>query len=288
MCNWKWALVLVCVVASLVRGEDPPMPTPDPLASGPIKVGITVSNLTAITKSPSGKPWGFDVQTRIVAELNSPDMEFIPVIESGTEKEDAQVAQLTKVFPNKTPIDGSDPAALKKLDVLVAHEDWMVPHEMLMGVHQAAKDGLPLLNIGGLGWASPGLATEGSPAGELTGFKEVQGGYTSNPVLCKIVKTHPLLGDWNKQQTISLRLLGAYGELPPDATPLVQIADPATMKVRGPKRDNPNMICYPMYISHLGNGPIVGIDFALFAYNKPDRGKLLQRCVKFLAGRAVE
>jgi hypothetical protein len=262
------------------------VPATQPQSLGPIKVGVTLSKFTAITKSPSGKPWGYKKQTRIVQDIEGADVRIIPVIEPNTQDDPACKAELANVFPGKTPINGSDVAALKQLDVLVAHEDWMVPPEELKAVDQAVSEGLPLLNIGGMGWASPGLRGTNPSPQRLTGMIEVQGGYTKTAINCKVINQHEILGGFQPADPVQMRPLGMYGILPADALPLMQAVDSSQIIPRGPHGDASKYVCYPIYISHLNKGTIIGLAFSPYAAGDyPNPPELLQRSVHFLAHR---
>ena len=184
-------------------------------------------------------------------------------------------------------IDGGDVAALKQLDVLVANEDWMVPDAELKAVEKAVSEGLGLVNIGGMGWASPGLHGKNPSPGRLTGMTEVQGGYTNGPVACKVVNGHEIMGDFSPDGPMRFRLLGMYGILPADAVPLIQANDSSAMVPRGPaSEDSAKYVCYPLYVSHLEKGKIVGIGYGPYASgNRQQPSELLLRSVHFLAGR---
>jgi hypothetical protein len=252
-------------------------------------VGVTVSRWTAETENPSGKPWGYDVQTRIVREITSPDLQLYPIIEPDSQDAPEQAAQLARYFPNREPIDGSDADALKRLDVIVAHEYWMVHTEVLAAFDTAVGDGVGLLNIGGMGWASPGFNGDSTLAVHLTGFTEANGAYTNGPTQCQVLQPHEILGQLGAAKQLSLRPLGAYGLLPPNATPLMKVTDMSVILNRGPAVDNPNYVFYPVYISHLQKGKIIGITFAPFGLsNRAARSQLLTRSVRWLAGRPVQ
>jgi hypothetical protein len=287
-------MVVVCLLgllqpATAAAADLTTTPATAPASTGLIKVGVTVSKWTADTNSPSAKPWGYGVQTRIIPELRAADIDFYPVIESGSQTDPALLQQLKTFFPNHPPIEGSNADALKQLDVLVAHEDWMVPAEFLAGVDQAVSDGLPLLNIGGMGWARPGLHGSNAPAQRLTGLLLAQGGYSDGMVECEILTDHPILGSLADRKTISLKPLGAYGVLPDDATPLIKVIDPAAVKTRGQPIDEISYPYYPLYVSHLGNGKIIGLTFAPFkSLNNVERRSLLHRSLHYLASRPVD
>ena len=302
----KWSAVAACVLTAVglsggffllthgtiaaAQAADAKAPTAaasQPKADGPIKVGVTLSRLTAITKNPSGKLWGYKGQTRVVIDLTAPDVKLYPVIEPGTQDDADLKAQLETVFDGAAPIDGSDVKALKQLDVLVANEDWMVPDSELKAVDKAVSEGMGLINIGGMGWASPGLHGHNPSPGRLTGMTEVQGGYTNGVVACKVVNAHEIMGDFAPEGPVHFRLLGMYGILPADAIPLIQATDSSVMIPRGPSADDvTKFVCYPLYISHLEKGKIVGIGYGPYSTgNRQQPSELLLRSVHFLAGR---
>jgi len=267
----------------------PPLQPDEPVGGGPIRVGVSVSKLTAETDSPSGKPWGYQGQTRIVSEISTPDIEIIPIIEPGSAANEAQVAELKRFFPGKEPIDAGDVAALRRLNVIVANAYWMMPADVLKPYEEAVGGGVNLLNIGGMGWASPGFRSDNPAPVRLAGLLEANGGYTDGPARCDVLAPHEILGQLGSLKTITLKPLGAFGALPVDAVPLMKVTDMSVIHTRGPAVDDASYGFYPIYISHLERGKIIGIQFSPFGLsNRAQRSTLLIRSVRWLAGRPVE
>ena len=80
---------------------------------------------------------------------------------------------------------------------------------------------------------------------------------------------------------------------PGETATLVLSTDPwdsiTAIHPRGPAVDDPRYALYPIYISHLDKGRIVGLVFGPFTFpNRAERTKLLVRSVRWLAGRPVE
>jgi hypothetical protein len=274
----------------MVAAQNGQAPASQPNAGKRIKVGVSVSAWTAESISPSNKPWGYPVQTRIAAELRAPDIELFAIIEPGSADKPDQIAALKAAYSDRPAIDGSNVDALRQLDVIVAHEFWMVQPEMLAAFDKAVEGGVPLLNIGGMGWATPGIRGADPRPARLAGLAEGEGGSTpEGPVTCDVLLAHEILGPIGQGTTMQCKPLGAFGLLPQDATPLVKVRDLSKVQTRGPSDRFPDYAFYPIYISQLGKGKIVGIHIALF---KPEmareRAGLLQRSVRWLAGRPVK
>jgi hypothetical protein len=224
-----------------------------------------------------------------VREITSPDIEIIPVIEPDTLTNKALAEQVARLFPNHEPIDGSDPVALKKLDVIVANAYWMAPAEVLKAFEQSVGDGVSLLNIGGMGWANPGFRSDNTAPVRLAGFLEANGGYTDGATSCEVLGPNEILGQYGQTKKMLLKPLGAYGALPVDATPLMRVTDMTAIHSRGPAVDDPSYGFYPFYLSHLEKGRIIGIQFSPFGLsNRAERSRLLIRSVRWLAGRPVQ
>jgi hypothetical protein len=254
-----------------------------------IKVGVVISLRTAKADSPMKRPWGYEVQNRIAIDLQAPDVELYPIIEAGTEKEDKIPEQIELYFSGRKPISDAD--SLKQLDVIVANEVWVTTDDLLANIEAAVSSGVGFLNNGGIGGGTPGLLSNHERGAHLAGLGNARLGWSSQPVECTALVNHPILGPlWGLAPAdLKLRPNGAYGELPKDATPLIRVTHEADGRGDG----NTQYIFYPLYISSLGKGAIVGVQFApyrgvpeqLQGVGRPD---FFLRCVRFLAHRPVE
>ncbi len=280
----EWIALFAVLLFSTFSFAEQPATQP----AGPIKVGITFSKLTGVTNGPSGNAWGYDKQARPARELVGKELEFYPIIEAGSDKDEKFAAELKRYFPDRKPLVTTETEEIKKLHVIVACECWMGTDDMLKALHEAVSNGVGFLNMGGIGWATPGFRGEDQRTTQLAGLEEAQGGHTDNPAQCEVIFNHAILGNLKQGQILQMRPLGAFGILPADMQPLVKISDMSQVKTRGPAVNNPDYVFYPIYISHLEKGKIVGMHFGIGIMPKAERDDLMLRAIRYLAGRKIE
>jgi hypothetical protein len=269
-----------------------------PPASGPlppIKVGLVVSHATAVAQSPMGHPWGYQVQTRMAKELHAADVELYAVLEPGTTDADGMQEQLQQVFGGRPPIDGGDAEAIKQLKVVVTNENWVTTPELLKALDAAVSDGVGLVNNGGIGSVVPGVNSEDPAVTRLAGVSEMWFGQSQGAVACQVMSDHPLLGGLRDQAQIMLRIDGVYGVMPDGAVPLIKVVDMSTLRTYGKNTDDAQLCTfYPVYVSKLGKGRIISVQYAPWhrATVPPPqlgpRSNFFVRCVRWLVDRPVE
>jgi hypothetical protein len=254
-----------------------------------IQVGIYLSTFTATGPHRSNRPYGYENQLRPVKFLRDPSIHLIPVIEPGT----FGSAEMTKVlwqnFPAVHPLDASSVEDLRKLDVLIATAAADVPDNVLNAMDQSVRQGMGLVQRQ-LGYLSPGYTPL---VNELCGFSAGSFGWNPKSVDCEVVATHPLLGDLSGQigKTISIIPNGTVGKL--SGTPLIRVKDMQLVKLVA--ADHPlgtGEYLYPLYISQLGQGKIVGIGFTQVEpmpeiLQSAHGGRFYIHCVQWLAGRPL-
>jgi hypothetical protein len=234
------------------------------------------------------------VQVRVLGELRDPNFVISPIVEPGTEKRNAMVGPLNKYFPGAAPIDGADPAALEKLDVIVASATWRTTKPVIDGVEEAVKHGVGLINGAGMGVEGPEYAPNHPSVAEVAGLVEGQYGWNSDVVPCKVLNGHPILGNLAKGEIVHLAPNGAYGIIPPDAIPLIGLTSPDQAWGAGNNLSHsPKYVFYPLYVSSLGKGKIIGCQFAPYMgmpqeLQSATRHRFYIRCVKWLAGRPLQ
>jgi RNA polymerase sigma factor (sigma-70 family) len=263
--------------SDLATGDAAPAP-----AARRLKVGVVVSTHAA-AELLSGRPRGYNVQIRIAPDLDAPDIDLTPIIESGSENDEGLKVQIEHFFRDNKPILDSDAAGLRSLDVIVAAEVWAPAESLLAALDSAVADGVPFFN--------DGLAENGTtyntplhPARNLAGMvNNAHFASTQNPIACVCIENHPILGDLWGFPNIALRPLGIMGELPPDAKPLIKVANAADLP-----GSSEGQTFYPLYISHYGKGAIVACTFAPYK-GVPEplvdagRSQFFLRCVHWLA-----
>src|SRR5205823_2655963 len=135
-----------------------------------------------------------------------PNLEIIPVIETGTQDQDQMPEKLKQYYPSVAPIDGGNVDALKTLDVIVANPTWRTSDELSAAVEAAVKSGVGLLNVAGMGKETPGYGPDTPVTAHLAGLFEGAYAYNPNAVKCKILADHPLLGKMSGRRGRTVQL----------------------------------------------------------------------------------
>ena len=190
-----------------------------------LKVGVVIS-LHSAAEVFNGSPRGYKVQTRIVPDLDAPDIDLIPVIEAGSETDVNLKEQLQQLFPLAKPILDNDAAGLRSLQVIVAAEVWAPTDQLVANLDAAVNDGVRFFNDGisdPSGYNSP--THHGRNLAGL--IDNAHFASPPNPVPCTCIENHPILGDLWGFPDIQLRPLGIMGQLPPEAKPLVKVTNPS-------------------------------------------------------------
>ncbi len=262
----------------------------EPQAARKIKVGVIVSYYTATGPSWIGQPYGYKDQLCRIEELNDPDFELYPVIEKGTAAIGEMPAILKQYFPKQTTIiNGYDADELKKLDVVFAHMIFNMKSEMSVALMRAVQDGLGYVQQSG-GAVNPGYSAENTA---LAGMSEAEYGWNPHEVDCQVVGEHPLLGalSGDKNAIISLKPNGHFGMLTKSGIPLLRVTERKNVYVPRGRRVNADF--YPLYVSQLGKGRIVGIGFAHYEPTPDDlefatKDQFFIRCIQWAAGRELK
>ena len=280
MAVWVGVFFFGCMALAADKPESPEKPAP-------IKLGIIISKFTATGPHWIDKPYGYGNQMQRLSELKDPGIEWYPVIEPGTEIDKDLAGILLRTFPGKTPINGYDATELKKLDVVLGHMICNMQDKMATALTEAVKDGLGLVQQSG-GSVTPGY----TPAiNQLAGM--VSGDYGWNPrdVDCEVVGTHPLLGNLsgNIGAIISARPNGHFGEL--IGIPLLRVKERTDVFV--PRGTRVAADFYPLYVSQLGKGRIVGIGLAHYVATPRElqaahNNRFFIHCVQWAAGRKLD
>jgi hypothetical protein len=254
-----------------------------------IQVGVFLSTFTATGPHRSDRPYGYETQLRAAKHLIDPSIHLIPVIEPNT----LGSAEMTKVlwqnFPAVHALDASNVDDLRKLDVLVATGAADVPDDVLAAIDQSVRQGMGLLQRQ-IGYLTPGYTPQ---INELCGFSVGTFGWNPKPVDCEVIGSHPLLGDLSGQigKTVAIIPNGTVGKHL--GIPLIRVKDMKLISVVAANHTiDTGEYLYPLYISQLGRGKIVGVGFAQNAgvpeiLESAHHGRFYIHCVQWLAGRPL-
>jgi hypothetical protein len=179
---------------------------------------------------------------------------------------------------------------LGKLDVLVATAAANVPFQVLGAIDQSVRHGMGLVQRQ-FGYLTPGYIPQ---VGELCGFPVGTFGWNPKPIDCEIVGNNPLLGDLSGQigKTIAIIPNGTVGRL--SGIPLIRVKDMKQIRVVAAYHAiSTGEYLYPLYITQLGRGKIVGIGFSQIdptpeILEQAHHGKFYLHCVEWLAGRPLQ
>jgi hypothetical protein len=269
-------------------GQNPA--STDNSAANQLQVGVYLSAFTATGPHRSDRPYGYETQLRPVKFLRDPSIHLIPVIEPRTRGSAEMTKVLWQNFPGIRPLDASNVDDLRKLDVLVATAAADVPFEVLGAVDESVRQGMGLVQRQ-FGYLTPGYTPQ---VGELCGFPVGTFGWNPQPIDCEVVGNHPLLGDLSGQigKIVSIMPNGTVGKL--SGIPLIRVKDMKQIRLVAAYHPiSTGEYLYPLYISQLGRGKIVGIGFAQNAampeiLESAHHGKFYLHCVEWVAGRPLQ
>jgi RNA polymerase sigma factor (sigma-70 family) len=270
----------------------PAVPAAQALAQ-PIKVGVLLSYFTATGPHWTVPPYGWGQQTSTIPMLKDRSIELIPVIEPGTAQDDPLPTLLARYFLGKTPLDASKADQLRTLDVLVTIGTADIRDDVVSAIDDAVSHGTGLLK-GWFGFAAPGYTPT---VQQLCGLSGAEYEYSNQLVNCVVAADSPLLGDLSGQMGQTIRLLpnGEAGTL--TGTPLLKLKGPADAaklyNENGIPWNSAGSEFYPLYVSQLGQGRIVGIEFAQYrslpsALDAANHGRFYIHCVQWLANKPVQ
>jgi hypothetical protein len=258
--------------------------------TGPqIQVGILLSDFSATGPHRQATQYGYQTQLRVVKYLRDPSIHLVPVVESNTARKGQLPRILAQNFAGQTPLDVTNPDDLRKLDVLCATASGNLRENVINAIAGRVREGMGFLQ------RQPGYITPGYNAetNDLCGFTDGVFGWSPNPVECEIVGNHPLLGDLagRANKTITLVPNGTVGHLM--GIPLLRVKQMRqVMLVAANRTVSTGEYLYPLYISQLGKGKIVGIGFTQGrdvpeALDAANQGRFYIHCVEWLAGKPL-
>jgi hypothetical protein len=249
----------------------------------PIKLGVILSDATM-------KRWGSKMVVKVAREgLFDKSFDLYPIVEPGTAAQ-GEIPELCRTYFNgRQPIECTDTARLRDLDVIAAPYVSVLTPEMAAAVETFVRDdGKGLMIRAWLGHEGPGLTP---PVQALNGLKEGQFGWNPRDTNCEIVAGHPLLGDLSAHVGTQLLLEpnGGYGVH--NGQVLVRVTDISKVSPRGDgvvtNRDD--FVHAPLFVATLGKGRIVG---CMFHGHKNDDAQtsdfvhtIMPRSIQWLAGR---
>jgi hypothetical protein len=258
---------------------------------GQIQVGVLLSEFTAIGPHRGASPYGYPIQLRAAHALRDPSIHLIPVVEGNSARRNPLRKLLADEFPDTPPLDVSKVADLRKLNVLVATSAANVPNNDLRAIDLRVREGMGLLQRQ-LGYLTPGY-NNGTQVDELCGYDVGTFGWNPKPVDCDVIGDHPLLGDLAGQtgKTIGLIPNGTVGSL--KGIPLLRVKNMADIAlVNADHTVATGEYLYPLYVSQLGQGRIVGIGFTQgqdvpAELDEANHHRFYIHCVQWLAGKPL-
>src|SRR5207244_12884807 len=131
--------------------------------------------------------------------------------------------------------------------------------EGMEAMDRCVREGTGLLIWSGFASITPG---SGEQVAHLNGLAEGQYAWNPQPVECEVLDDHPLLGKIAKGDIVSLEPNGMCGILAEGATPLIRVksADDFHPTDALATTRPAEYSFFPLYVSALGNGKIVGCD----------------------------
>ena len=277
-------------VGGSIPAPAPSAPTPAVPAVDQIRVGVFLSNYSATGPHRQPSPYGYDAQLRAIHTLRDPAIHLVPVIEAGSARVGQLPGVLSRNFPGEKPLIVKNISDMLKIDVLVATATANVWDPASSTIIRRVRGGMGLL-VRQFGYLSPGYNDDMS---RLNGFGHATFGWSATAVECEVVGTHPLLGDLSGKigQMISLTPNGAVGDL--RGIPLIRVKDmKKIMLVNADHTAGTGEYLYPLYISQLGEGRIVGIGYTQGKDVPPEleaanHDRFYIHCVQWLAGKPLQ
>jgi hypothetical protein len=248
-----------------------------------LNVGVYLSKVT-------GDRVGYSCQ--MTQELLHRHLNVRPILDVGPEAQAGAAKVLGVYFAGKTAIYSNDVEGLKALDVIVAPRIWFLSDEARTSIEAAVTNGTGLLIRDGLGCMGPGSGPEVS---RLNGFVDSGFGYNAHPMDCQVIADHPILGKLTMQtgETVSITPNGTWGTLGEHTVPLIKVKDMDAFREFFSRGDDTTSTFYPLYVSQLGKGRIVGCQFPAWsamptALASATDSEFNLRCVLWLAHRLDE
>jgi hypothetical protein len=280
--------VLLCFFISVFAMPLDAQTPPVEAAQHRLKVGVTICEWGATGPSWLGTPYGYGQAREVIRQLRDTSVDVIPVIEPDTEAKVETKAVLDQLFKDQKTLSMYDAKALQNLDVLVVVNCWGIHQEALDAIEAAAKDGLHLIVVSGVGIAAPETNEQTQ---RIAGIEGSIYGWNPKAVRCVVTKPHPILGDLKEGAEILLCPNGMFGNLK-DVSTLVRVASMDDIHVPERKKKEEEMALAPVYISKLGKGQIVGVGWAAWkplpeAIEDATDGRFYERAVLWLAGRPL-
>ena len=271
-----------------------------------IKVGVLLSEMTAESWHGTGSEWDLSHQ-RTILSLRSPRLDLYVIFEPGPQK--IMAAQGRRFVPADHFLNGADPAALRKLDVIVAGHCWHMRNDVLDAMTKVVRDdGVGLLEQSGFGMYTPSFTPPVIALSGLSNDQQTQYFFRTDDTIATVVADHPLLKGLKLGDQMHVpAACGAFGAI--NGTPLIaafNAADepepnrmeylakvlkrPTTAPVSADALEDGPVFC-PLYVSQLGRGRIVSCQW----HNNPPAaldpkqdGTFYLHCIEWLAGRPIE
>ncbi len=271
------SIILIATTFTIIASRNTPVPlrAVSRVSPNAIKVGVLLSEFTfAATHPSSATPYDLKHQSIIerIAKLRTRGVDLYIIIEPGQQLVFSSV--INHYAARDHLIIGTDAAKLKSLNVIVADHTWHMRPSVLSAIHAAVESGTGLLLQAGFAILTPSFTPE---VNDLTGIDSQT--YFFNPKSTgPVTQSHPILG--NLKPGDILEIPAACGTLGPlHGQPLVSAYNAANTAVTNesgmltsisqtlgrPATTQPSaasesegIVFYPLYISELGRGRIIG------------------------------
>jgi hypothetical protein len=277
------------------------------LTTQPIKVGVLVSQYTATGPcwTSNRKQFGFLRARQGLQLLKDPGMDLYAIVDPGTDLH-GEIVGAIRGMPADHIIDGGDPAALQKMDVIVSYFQWNLPDVVLAAMVKAVQNGTGLLVQGGAGIYRPGFTSDVQKLEGITDAFEI---YDGVAMPCTALSHSPIpdLDALANQSLIIPALTGAAGHV--NGAPLMEAKPlndqivaiqwegharmPTTQITVAPSTQpttQPTVMFYPLYTSQLGKGRIIVCQWESMPpeWRDATKGRFHIHAAQWLANRTIQ
>jgi hypothetical protein len=212
----------------------------------PLKVGVLFSHFTATGPSRIGRPYGHGTCQTLTEQLIGVGFDLYAVVEPDT----GDLAELRSALGKhglvNRMVDGSDPAALAQLDVIVLRMRYNLRDNVVAAFDTAVRNGVGLVCFGASGHVSSEQNGEGLGILDILGLSSPTYTWAGNNPLFPLVvaEKHPILEPFQVGDLLPINTIDGYtGKV--DGTPLMML--PGSLGVN----------FTPLHVRNYGEGRVV-------------------------------